>query len=319
MRPMLSALALLVCSAFAAPAAALEVCDLPPRYGLSEAAKAIVRAACEEHRLWFRPFIDLDGRLARQQVTEAEEARLADGDGIAWQRVVTYWRESGNLTRLSGRPGAASCAQPAGSRWADADCRAFVLDTPWSATFVSWVMARASLNDFPASPRHMDYIRAAYRQTGPYRLADPASAKPAPGDLLCYVRNQQHVLGHAGLLAALSGHAPLPAQSHCDVVVAANVGGDRRLYLIGGNVLNAVTMRLLPLDRSGRLQLSSSGGQLPFAEDAVAPACSPATEDACSLNRHDWSALLQLQPTATQAPVTPAPPGAAGVPDPVVQ
>ncbi len=306
--------------ALAAPAAAMEVCDLPPRYGLSQSAVAIVRNACDQHWLWFRPFIDRDGRLARQRVTEAENAPLADGQQIAWQRVAGYWRESGNITRLSGTPGAAACSQPPGARYADADCRAFLLDTPWSATFVSWVMVRAGIAGFPASPRHMDYIRAAWRNAAgsPYRMADPATEKPAPGDLLCYVRNQQRSFGYAGLAAALGGRGPVPPQSHCDIVVAANVGGDRTLYLIGGNVLNAVTLRMLELDRSGRL-LPWDEGATPRDEDV--DACSPASEDDCSFNRHDWSALLKLQagdatpvPEAVPgAPETPAAPPAASV------
>ena len=53
----------------AAPALAYEVCDLPPRYGLSELAIRIARVACDENRQWYRPFIGLDGRLASQRVT----------------------------------------------------------------------------------------------------------------------------------------------------------------------------------------------------------------------------------------------------------
>ena len=40
---------------------------------------------------------------------------------------------------------------------------------------------------------------------------------------------------------------------HCDIVVAANPGGDGRLYLVGGNVLQGVTMRVLPLNRGGAI------------------------------------------------------------------
>jgi hypothetical protein len=40
---------------------------------------------------------------------------------------------------------------------------------------------------------------------------------------------------------------------HCDIVVAANPGGDGRLYLVGGNVLQGVTMRVLPLNHGGAI------------------------------------------------------------------
>ena len=48
-------------------------------------------------------------------------------------------------------------------------------------------------------------------------------------------------------------------KSHCEVVLAANMGGDHTLYLIGGNVMNTVAMRKLSLDRSGRIQLPPAG------------------------------------------------------------
>lgn len=81
-------------------AAAAEVCDIPPRFGTSPAAIAIVRSACNEHRLWQRPFIDSKGKLASLGVTEAESASLADDGMIAWQRVAGYWRDSGTLASM---------------------------------------------------------------------------------------------------------------------------------------------------------------------------------------------------------------------------
>ena len=118
-----------------------------------------------------------------------------------------------------------------------------------------WVMMRAPLPEFLRSPRHMDYIARAWRnpELSPYLYMDPFAGQPAPGDLLCFLRADDQGRGTAGLQSGLSGSAPLPAYSHCDIVVAANVGGDRTLYLVGGNVLNTVMMRKLPLDASGRL------------------------------------------------------------------
>ncbi|MBB6365503.1 hypothetical protein FHR56_000616 [Xanthomonas sacchari] len=287
-------------------AAAAEVCDLPPRFGLTPAAVAIVRTACNEHRLWWRPFIDRDGRLAGLRVTEAERADLAD-DGIeAWQRVAAYWRDSGTLGAMGRFDGAESCQQLDGSRYRENDCRAFLVDNPWSAAFVSYVMVRAGVAGFHTSIRHIDYIRAAYQAGAdglPYRFADPQQEKPAPGDLLCFLRGRRQPVGAAGLREALARGRPLPWESHCDIVVAANVGGDQTLYLIGGNVFNAVTMRKLKLDRSGRLQLDA-----PLAQDqndeGAALECTPGHEELCDFNRQDWSALLKLQPQAQLLPPT---------------
>lgn len=284
--------------ALPAPATAYEVCDLPPRYGLSELAIRIARVACDEHRQWYRPFIGLDGRLASQRVTEAESAELLDHGLPAWRRVAAYWQESRTLAMLD-RPGAASCASALDTRPAQSDCRAFLLDTPWSAAFVSWVMVRAGVPGFPVSPSHIDYIAASYRAggNGPYAYADPAVGKPEPGDLLCYLRGNREAFGAAGLRAALAAGGAIPRKSHCDIVVAANVGGDRTLYLIGGNVLNAVTMRKLPLDAAGHVVPPSLAQPGNGGADADDPGtyCSPGNEAACNFNRQDWAVLLKLQ------------------------
>lgn len=298
----------LVLSSLAVKAQAIEVCDAPPRFGLSPAAVAITRTACEEHRQWMRPFIDKQGRLASLRVTEAESGYLADHGIVAWQRVAGYWRDSGTLAMIGAEPGASSCLAPPGNRYTDSDCRAFIIDTPWSAAFVSWVMTRAGIADFKRSPRHLDYIRAAWRDgaTGPYRYADPAVEKPAPGDLLCYIRNRNQVLGYAGLAAALGGQGAPPSESHCDIVVAANVGGDRTLHLIGGNVFNAVTMRQLELDRSGHVVLPvPASAPEAGAGDGSGPGreCTPAQEDQCNFNRQDWAVLLKLQAQTVMPPL----------------
>ncbi len=296
-------------------AAAAEVCDLPPRYGQAPAATAIVRAACNEHRLWMRPFIDSKGRVASLTVTEAERSYLADHGVVAWQRVAGYWRDSGTLGAMGAIDGARACGALDGTRYTESDCRAFLVDNPWSAAFVSWVMTQAGVNGFARSPRHIDYIRAAYHDggSGPYQFTDPAVEKPAPGDLLCMLRGRDTALGYAGLRAALGGAGQMHWKSHCDVVVAANVGGDRALYLIGGNVLNTVMMRKMELDRAGRLVLPPPQQAAGDDEDSLGSGreCTPAHEELCDFNRRDWAALLKLRPEATltaPAPATPLPP-----------
>lgn len=250
---------LLLALAFAAPLAHAaqrpDACDLPPPPGTGYTAAAIVRTACLEHKAWFQPFIDVDGRLASLTATEAERTRLRD-DTPAWQRVARYWRESGTLSSMIHIPGARSCLYPAAGREADNDCRAYLIDNPWSAAFVSWVMARTPVPGFTGSARHMDYIARTWRdpEGGPYVHVDPFAEKAAPGDLLCYLRDADQALGPEGFRQALAGgRRAMPQRSHCDIVVAADVDGDRTLYLIGGNVFDAVTMRMLPLDADGRL------------------------------------------------------------------
>jgi len=256
----------------------LEVCDLPPPADTGPTAAAVARTACIEHKAWFQPFIDVDGRLASQTVTEAETARLLD-DTPAWQRVARYWRESGTLSSMIHIAGARSCLYPAGGREADNDCRAYIVDNPWSAAFVSWVMARTPVPGFAGSARHVDYIARAWRdpEGSPYVHADPYAARAAPGDLLCFLRDGGQALGPQAFREALDSRwKRTPQRSHCDIVVAADVDGDRTLYLIGGNVFDTVTMRKLPLDAEGRLLASEVAIPIAIASAEDPPAAEPA-------------------------------------------
>ena len=259
--------------ALAAPVRAADPC---PRLRLQsdapDVATRIAAFACQENHAWFRPFIDADGHAGTTAVYEAEDSPLADG-GQAWRRVAAYWKGSD----LSGDCG----ARPA--------CRDFVIDTPWSAAFVSWVMHRAGLAGFRRSASHVDYVRAAWRQptSGPYQLESLQTALPATGDLLCYARLGNGVVGHQGLSDRLAGGG-LPM--HCDIVVAATPG--ELAYLVGGNVQQAVTLRMLRLDQAGRF------ADLP-QRAASDPPCSPDTPARCNANRQDWVALLKLKTTGS--------------------
>lgn len=270
---------------------AVAPCNIPLPQGSSDTAGRLVRQACHEHRLWHGPFIDTDGRLSHLPLTEAENAMLADDGLRAWQRVASYWVGSNTLGKTPAHPGSTACAttqaNAAGNPLEAALCRSFLLDVPWSAAFISWLMSQAGVLDFPASAAHLDYITASHRGQGPYRISDPYQTRIRPGDLLCHLRGTMRQLDHAGLLQALAEGRTTGWQSHCDLVVASNPGGNRTAYLIGGNVLNAVTMRLLPVNERGAL--------LPSASTDNSGSCSVQTPQACSLNPERWVALLQLQ------------------------
>lgn len=290
-------LALLCCGLLPAPpAAAADPCLKLSALALQspEVPTRIAAAACEEHRLWYRPLIEADGRIGAMRVREAERSRLANGQP-AWRRVVEYWRGSGLLWRA----GAGDCAYgdlPMPS------CRAFVIDTPWSAAFVSWVMRQAAVPGFNGAASHLDYVRRAYREPfqSPYRVAHPLGAQVRPGDLLCYVRGTARTYGFGELATLLSGNEPGLAM-HCDVVVGIDAGADdtRSAFLVGGNVFDSVTMRRLRLTPSDRFD------PLPMRL-ASDPECTPESPYACDLNRQDWSVLLQLRPAEELAALPPA-------------
>ena len=300
--PVAGSLLLLAGTAFAA-----DPCATPLPTTATSLPARIAAVACRENALWYRPFIDVNGRLASMSVAEAETARLSDGVTPAWKRVADYWRGSGLLSQMAGFPGASECAYASNEGYPSPACRAFLVDRPWSAAFVSYVMTQAGVPGFRPSPSHVDYVRDAdlSPEASPFRFADPDVEKPATGDLLCFVRGASSVIGYAGLKAFLGGASDGGLAMHCDVVIAANPAGDGRLYAVGGNVLQGVTLRMLNLNRNGMLWA------LPRGNNA---GCTPANEAACNFNRQNWAVLLKLRPLApVPAPsVLPSPaPGSA--------
>lgn len=255
----------------------------------NDTAARISAIACNENLLWYRPFIDTDGRVASATVSEGEASRLGDGVTETWRRVASYWRESGLLWQMGGFPGASECGYAGADRYPSPSCRVFIIDNPWSAAFVSYVMKKADVPGFRASASHFDYVRDAWLRPdeSPFLYLDPVTAKPAAGDLLCYVRIPGRAYGYQGLIAAIgTGNGSL--NMHCDVVVAASPNNDGKVYLIGGNVQQGVTMRLLRVNRNGNFWA------LP-QRLGVDPQCSPDTGSSCNFSRQDWAVLLKLK------------------------
>lgn len=273
--------------------------ELAQRQSDPMVATRIGAFACDENLRWNRPFFDSEGRLASATVYEAENSGLADGSS-PWRRVAFYWQSSGLLRSVAQRPGASDCGYASGNpSYAGPSCRGFVIDTPWSAAFISWVAQRAGIPGFTLSASHYDYVRAARSNPGssPYGYADPRTTKLAQGDLLCYVRTRR-IYGFDGLTALIDrgGAAGLPM--HCDFVVGTDEG---HAYTVGGNVQQAVTLRVLDINANGQ------AWGLPQRESGNV-ACSPDQVAACSFNRQDWAVVLKLKSQdelARLGPVTP--------------
>lgn len=271
---------------------------LAQRQSDPQVATRIAAIACDEHLRWNRPFIDAEGRLASLTAYEAENIGLKDG-GSPWRRVAFYWQASGLLAPMGLKPGASDCGYAAQNlSYPGLGCRGFVIDNPWSAAFISWVMQRAGVPGFQASANHFDYVRAARRDPSgsPYRFVEPMSAQLGVGDMLCAVRSNR-VYGHDGLVKAIDGNATgLPM--HCDMVVAVD---DGKAYAIGGNVQQAVTLRILHVNAQGQLW------GVPRRTDGDVE-CSPETQAACNFNRQDWAAVLKLKPQDELAKLGPVEP-----------
>jgi hypothetical protein len=199
----------------------------------------------------------------------------------------------------------------------EAALRAAMIDTPWSAAFVSYVARKAGLTaqQFRFSNAHRDYIYDAFATSAAelngadaggriYRACPLTAATPRPGDLIC----AQHEAALAGAGAAAvrerirvelggSPAARSVRHTHCDVVAYIDAPA-RKMYAISGNVYQAVSARKLNL--RGDLKLSpAQKGHCGGAGDWTLPPPSFDTPQSvskkCSLNDEKWFVLLQLR------------------------
>jgi hypothetical protein len=124
---------------------------------------------------------------------------------------------------------------------------------PWSAAFVSWVMCEAGLGElkqFQRSIAHRTYIdQAIHARDGEapdaaYEAHDVGELPIEPGDLLCNSRGGVDYRSVADRRKDLGGYVP----AHCDIVVKSE---PTRVLVIGGNVLQSVSLTILPLSGEG--------------------------------------------------------------------
>lgn len=157
---------------------------------------------------------------------------------------------------------------------------------PWSAAFVSWVMCEAGLGElatFQRSIAHWEYVDQAIRArdtatqgAAAYVARDWGEAEVQPGDLLCSSRGDADYRTLADRQPHMGQYAPL----HCDVVVKVD-GAQGVIFVIGGNVLNSVSLSALKAE-------ASTTGLAPSPEARVPGA-------------RRWFAHLQLQTGAIEA------------------
>ncbi|WP_018467836.1 DUF2272 domain-containing protein [Calidithermus timidus] len=174
----------------------------------------------------------LGARAARAALEELERWRgLDEADPAARPLLERYWREG---LGYSAEQAAAAVARR----------------THWSAAFVSYVMRRAGAGThFRYSAAHVDYCAAAKRNrlrgdtANPFWLYRPREHAPQVGDLLCNARDGSGVTYD-------NVDDGRPRAAHCDVVVAKEPG---RLWVVGGNVGDAVARRPVATDTQGRV------------------------------------------------------------------
>ncbi len=127
----------------------------------------------------------------------------------------------------------------AGERW----------NAPWSAAFISWVMCEGGLGTrdrFHRAIAHWTYVdqaigaRDGREPRAGYVAHDIGERTVEPGDLLCSSRRPVY-----RSLADRRRQMGQGASTHCDIVVEVDAERER-ILAIGGNVLRAVSLKVLP-------------------------------------------------------------------------
>jgi hypothetical protein len=189
--------------------------------------------------------------------------------------------------------------------------RSAALDTPWSAAFVSYVLKQAgvSANAFAFSNAHRAYIYDAFAADRAeakdetvdhlYRACPVLATRLRAGDLVCDHRETAFAdvsepAMRERILAELADPAGTRSvrKTHCEIVAYVDRRA-RKAYTIGGNVLEGVSVRTLPLRRNLRLAVHKAKCGAMAAPQTAADL--PRLKDKCALNDKKWLVLLQLR------------------------
>jgi hypothetical protein len=189
--------------------------------------------------------------------------------------------------------------------------RSSISDVAWSAAFISSIMRAVPLDEeteFSYDASHVTYITSAIEQslrdlvggesTSFYRACDPGTTKPRIGDLLCYHRHIEgtphpYAQKEPSLFKSLfrdiaKGEEPI-SRSHCDIVVRVD-SDSSKVTVIGGNVQNSVTEKVLNLNKKGVLS-AAQGSTVCDSYNPDKP--TSGDEPNCNPNRQKWFVLLQ--------------------------
>ena len=316
----------------------------------SELGNRIAQTAINEFTRFGGHRIDSNGRLFRFGLTEAEHAEQEGGGrrsslgDLGWWQVMKYWRAlydndiADKLEVRGYRDGSASTDEAKAAELLrttaarllqaaenesdpaereilrEAALRAAIMDTPWSAAFISYVIRQSGVaaSAFRFANAHRAYIYEAFaaslaepaNEAGDrlYRACPVGTTKPRPGDLICHHR--EPALADASDQAVrerirtelASGATRSVRRTHCEVVASIDARA-RKMYTIGGNVLQAITARKLNLRRGLKLaaaQKSSCRGAAHWTLSQSSDQL-PHPPGKCSLNDRKWFVLLQLR------------------------
>jgi len=183
-------------------------------------------------------------------------------------------------------------------------------------TAVGATVARTP-QQFAYSPIHIDYIHQAFQASVAEERGSPTAAiyracpahetTPRRGDLICYHRQKSCDGLPARAIQNLIGFGDRPndqcksiIMSHCEVVTHVDKDA-KKVYTVGGNVLQSVTERRMNLTARGLKFSSVQGDKDCSAAQSRAGGGNVAPLERCSLNDRDWFVILQVRPAGALA------------------
>jgi hypothetical protein len=330
-------------------------CDATAAKPPSDLGRRIAQTAIDEFSSFGGHQIDSNGRLFRFGLTEAEHAQDGAGDRqarlghLGWWQVMKYWRalygnDAADKIEVLGYRDASTLTEEAqdaallrstaadlqrraegvpdpGEReiLREAAIRAAIIDTGWSAAFISYVIRQSGVVTpaFRFANAHHVYIYDAFATSAAeatnaagdqvYRACPLTTTRPRVGDLICQQRepaladaNDEAVRERIRAELDGSAHGRSVRRTHCEVVAHIDARA-RKMYTIGGNVNQAVSARKLNL-RQRDLKFSAlqkghcgGSGHWTLPQPAGDTPRAPGLNKKCSLNDKKWFVLLQLR------------------------
>ena len=326
-------------------------CDTTAAKPPSALSLRIAQTAIDEFTNFDGHKVDVTGRLFRFGLTEAEHTEEEGGgpseqlSHLGWRQVMKYWRtlfgdDFASKLEVRGYRDASTAPDSAQQvelirtdaatlmRAADAATdpevrevlretaiRAAIVDTPWSAAFISYVIRHAGVpdNGFQFSNAHRAYIYEAFATSAAelsntagnqvYRACPINSTRPRVGDMICQQREPTLVAAtdeavRERIRAELASGTDTRSirRTHCDVIASIDAQAGK-IYVIGGNVSQSVTARKLYL-RGRDLMISENqrgtcGGPGNWTMPSAGPP--PPPSDTCSLNDRKRFVLMQVR------------------------
>lgn len=331
-------------------------CDATAAKPPSKLGRRIAQTAIDEFYRFGGHEIDSNGRLFRFGLTEAEHeeesgapARQARVGHLGWWQVMKYWRAlygddaadklevRGYRDASTSTPGkqvtpllrttaaqllreAEGVSDPVAREvLREAALRAAIIDTPWSAAFVSYVIRQSGVTAkaFRFSNAHRDYIYDAFATSAAeltshgagdrlYRACPVTKTRPRPGDLICdqdepALADASDVAVRERIREELDGGTAVRSvhHTHCEVVAYIDAPA-RKMYVISGNAYQGVTARKLNLRNDLKFSAAQKGhcggpGDWTLLQPSAETPRTPSLTKKCSLNDKKWFVLLQLR------------------------